>query len=159
MATHLDAVLDRPSRRRAGRQRRCRHAGKTVRPEARQQPGFITNSWQGWSAPGNGDVLLLKVNLHEVYRVDLTPGTHVYRAGDRFLVNRVRGSDWICSALDLDLTLTDNRGYREPLIAALGYASSRPPRSRRSRSRTDPGRAPTHSVLGGPVRHEIHHRQ
>jgi hypothetical protein len=43
-----------------------------------------------------------------------SPGLH---NGDRFLVNRVRGSDWICSPLDLDLTLADHNGYREPLIS------------------------------------------
>ena len=37
-------------------------------------------------------------------RVDLTPGSHVYKRADQFLVNRVQGSDWICSAIDLNLT-------------------------------------------------------
>jgi hypothetical protein len=78
---------------------------------------FASNTWQGWTAPGNGDVLYLRVGMHDIYRVDLTPGTHVYKGGDRFLVNRVRGSDWICSPLDLDLTLSDHHGYRLPLIA------------------------------------------
>ncbi len=78
---------------------------------------FASNTWQGWSAPGDGDVLYLRVGMHDIYRVDLTPGTHVHKGGDRFLVNRMRGSDWICSALDLDLTLSDHQGFREPLIA------------------------------------------
>lgn len=78
---------------------------------------FRTNSWEGWSAPGDGDFLYLRVGMHDIYRVDLTPGSHVHRYGDRYLVNRVRGPDWICSPLDLDLTLADHQGYREPLIA------------------------------------------
>jgi hypothetical protein len=49
--------------------------------------------------------------------VDLTKGTHVRRDADRFLINRVRGSNWICSPLDLDLTLSDHHGFQEPLIA------------------------------------------
>jgi hypothetical protein len=49
--------------------------------------------------------------------VDLTPGTHARKYGDRFLINQVRGSNWICSPLDLDLTLSDRQGFREPLIA------------------------------------------
>jgi hypothetical protein len=32
-------------------------------------------------------------------------------------VSRIRGSNWICSPLDLDLTLSDHLGFREPLIA------------------------------------------
>lgn len=78
---------------------------------------FLSNSWQGWTAPGDADFILLRVGLRDVYRVDLTPGTHVHKDIDRFLVNRVRGSDWICSPLDLDLTLSDHQGFREPLIA------------------------------------------
>ena len=88
--------------------------------ESPKDPGkncFLSNSWQGWSAPGDGDALYLRVGLHDIYRVDLTPGTHARKYGDRFLVNRVRGSNWICSPLDLDLTLSDQQGFREPLIA------------------------------------------
>jgi hypothetical protein len=88
--------------------------------ESPKDPGkncFLSNNWQGWTAPGDGDVLYLRVGLHDIYRVDLTPGTHARKDGDRFLVNRVRGSNWICSALDLDLTLSDPTGFREPLIA------------------------------------------
>jgi hypothetical protein len=78
---------------------------------------FASNTWQGWSAPGDSNVLYLRVGMHDIYRVELTAGTHVHRYADRFLVNRVRGSNWICSPLDLDLTLADHNGYREPLIA------------------------------------------
>ena len=78
---------------------------------------FLSRDWQDWSAPGNGDFLLLRVGLHDIYRVGLAPGTHVHKDIDRFLVNIVRGSSWICSPLDLDLTLSDHQGFREPLIA------------------------------------------
>jgi len=78
---------------------------------------FLTRDWQGWSAPGNGDALYLRVRMNDIYRVDLTPGTHVRKSGDRFLVLDVRGSGWICSAVDLDMKLSDTRGFREPLIA------------------------------------------
>lgn len=85
-----------------------------------QAPGracFASHTWEGWSAPGNGDMLYLRVGLHDIYRVDLTPGTHVHKDGNNFLVSRIRGSNWICSALDLDLTLSDTLGFREPIIA------------------------------------------
>jgi hypothetical protein len=78
---------------------------------------FLSNSWQGWSAPGDGDMLYLRVGLHDIYRVDLTPGTHARKGADTFLVSRVRGSSWICTPLDLQLTLSDQTGFREPLIA------------------------------------------
>ena len=78
---------------------------------------FLSNQWRGWSASKDGDALFLSVRGHDVYRIELTPGTHVRKAPDRFLVNKVRGSSWICSPLDLDLSLNDRFGYHEPLIA------------------------------------------
>ena len=78
---------------------------------------FASNSWQGWSAPRDGDVLYLRVGVRDIYRVELTPGTRVRNDGDRFLINRIRGSNWICSSLDLDLAISDHHGFQEPLIA------------------------------------------
>ena len=78
---------------------------------------FATNSWQSWTTTDNGDALLLRVNLRDFYKVGLTPGTHARKGPGEFLVNQVRGSNWICSHLDLDLTISDNLGFKQPLIA------------------------------------------
>ena len=78
---------------------------------------FASNNWTSWSSPGGGNVLLLRVGLHDIYRVELSAPTRVRYTGDMHLVNRVHGSDWICSALDLNLTLADHNGFRQPLIA------------------------------------------
>jgi hypothetical protein len=85
--------------------------------ETSARPCFASHTWEGWSAPGDGDTLYLRVGIHDIYRVELTPGTHVRKDSNQFLVSRVRGSNWICSALDLDLTLSDTQGFREPIIA------------------------------------------
>lgn len=87
--------------------------------EAPSRSCFLSNDWKGWSAPasGKGDVLYLRVRNNDLYRVDLTPGSHARKGGGMFLVNQVRGSNWICSAVDLDLTLSDDLGFRQPLIA------------------------------------------
>ncbi|HVV33415.1 MAG TPA: hypothetical protein VHC73_09330 [Vitreimonas sp.] len=71
---------------------------------------FSSTQWRGWSAPGDGDTLYLRVGLNDVYAVGLTPGTHLHRFGDQFLVNQIRGSTQICSPIDLDLTLNDPHG-------------------------------------------------
>ena len=91
-------------------------AGAAENPKSKESC-FLSNSWDGWTAPGDGDFLYLRVKPNDIYRVDLTPGTHARKDPDRFLVNQVRGSNWICSPLDLDLTLSDQTGFREPLIA------------------------------------------
>ena len=89
----------------------------TAAPARTSDACFASNSWKGWSAPGDGDVLYLRVGLHDIYRVDLTPGTRVRKGADNFLVSEIRGSNWICTPLDLDLTLSDHNGFRQPLIA------------------------------------------
>lgn len=79
---------------------------------------FISSAWRGWSAPQGADALYLRVNANDIYRVDLTPGTRVHRYGSDYLVNQVRGSSWICSALDLDLALVDySGGFRRGIVA------------------------------------------
>jgi hypothetical protein len=92
-------------------------AADTAPTKTRNDSCFASNTWNGWKTTDNGDALLLRINNRDIYRVDLTPGTHAYRGGDRFLINQVRGSNFICSALDLDLTLSDHNGFRQPLIA------------------------------------------
>ncbi|MDB5448866.1 MAG: hypothetical protein JWQ97_4183 [Phenylobacterium sp.] len=83
---------------------------------SRRDNCFLSNAWTGWSATHDGDALYLRITQREVYRAELTPGSHVRKFGDEFLVSRVRGSNWICSPLDLDLTLADRHGMRQPLI-------------------------------------------
>lgn len=74
-------------------------------------------SWQSWSTAEDGDVLYFRVHINDIYRVQLTKGSHAYKSPGYFLVNEVRGSGWICSAIDLDLTLASDYGFRKPLIA------------------------------------------
>lgn len=78
---------------------------------------FASNNWNGWTVAPGGDALYLKVGLRDYYRVDLTPGTRARKGANEFLVNEVRGSSWICSHLDLDLMISDNLGFKQPLIA------------------------------------------
>jgi hypothetical protein len=80
---------------------------------------FLSNQWKNWSVPasGKGDVLYLRLNNNDIYRVDLAPGSGARRGANEFLINRVRGSNWICSAVDLDLSIGDNLGFHRPLIA------------------------------------------
>ena len=77
---------------------------------------FLGRDWESWSAPGDGDTILIRVGLRDIYRVDLTPGSHVRKDPDRFLITKQRGSSWICSPLDLDLTLSDTLGFHQPLF-------------------------------------------
>jgi hypothetical protein len=77
---------------------------------------FFVTQWQGWKSP-SPDVIYLGVNLHDVYRVDLSAGSSMLNWPNMHLVSIVRGSDSICTALDLDLKISDDHGFTEPLIA------------------------------------------
>jgi len=90
---------------------------RAAEPEAARDCFPAGTSWQSWKAAESGDVLYLRVRVDDIYRVDLSPGSRVRKWPGHYLVNEVRGSSWICSALDLDLTLAGQGGYREPLIA------------------------------------------
>ncbi|MBS0384168.1 MAG: hypothetical protein JSS00_02325 [Proteobacteria bacterium] len=92
-------------------------AANAATAQAPARDCFISSNWRGWSASRQADVLYLRVLGNDIYRVELTPGSHVRRYGGEFLVNQIRGSSWICSALDLDLALSDYNGFSRPLIA------------------------------------------
>ena len=77
---------------------------------------FSSRDWGNWSTSDNGDVLYLRVNTKQVYQIDLAKGSHIRKDADNFLISQMRGSDWVCSAQDLDLMLSDHQGFKEPLF-------------------------------------------
>jgi hypothetical protein len=77
---------------------------------------FYVTQWQGWKSPAP-DVIYLGVNLHDVYRVDLSVGSPMLSEPWVHLVSIVNGPDTVCSAIDLDLKVSDDHGFIEPLIA------------------------------------------
>jgi hypothetical protein len=83
--------------------------------DANPQHCFAAQNWTGWKSP-SPKVIYLNINFHQVYRLDLSAGSSELQDPEVHLVNRVRGSDWICSPLDLQLEVSDVSGFREPLI-------------------------------------------
>ena len=79
-------------------------------------PCFYITQWQGWKAP-DPNTLYLGVNMHDVYKVELSVGSPELLWSDTHLISQVRGPDSICSAIDLQLAVADINGFREPLIA------------------------------------------
>lgn len=80
-------------------------------------PCFFINQWQGWKSP-SPDVIYLGVNMHDVYRADLSAGSIELSWPDVHLISRSVGSDSICSAIDLQLAIADTTGFYEPLIVS-----------------------------------------
>jgi hypothetical protein len=79
-------------------------------------PCFYITQWQGWKAP-DANTIYLGVNMHDVYRVDLSAGSPQLLWPDAHLISQVRGSNSICSAIDLQLAVADTNGFKQPLIA------------------------------------------
>ena len=79
---------------------------------------FFSSEWQGWKAPDD-KTIYLRVNVRDIYRVDLSSGSPLLTDFDNHLVNVQHGSDYICSPLDLQLAVVENGipGMRDFVIA------------------------------------------
>ncbi|MFI4933354.1 MAG: hypothetical protein ACHP7N_01935 [Caulobacterales bacterium] len=76
---------------------------------------FFVSQWQGSKASGEHEILI-RVNLRDVYRLEVNGDASQLDWPDMHLVSIVRGGDSICSPLDLDLSISDGHGMRVPLI-------------------------------------------
>jgi hypothetical protein len=76
---------------------------------------FYANQWHGWTSP-SPNVLYLRVNIKEVYRVDLLGSGSRLNAPGAFLISTPYGSSTVCSALDLNLAVSDTQGFSTPLF-------------------------------------------
>ncbi|HWA61045.1 MAG TPA: hypothetical protein VG939_06710 [Caulobacteraceae bacterium] len=91
-------------------------AAAPVEGPASTHPCFFITQWEGWKAP-DANTLYLRVNMHDVYRVDLSAGSSQLMDPGVHLISNVRGSSSICNAIDLDLKVSDGHGFSSPLIA------------------------------------------
>ncbi|MDB5431790.1 MAG: hypothetical protein JWP35_2906 [Caulobacter sp.] len=76
---------------------------------------FQSTDWQGWSSP-SPNILYLRVRIKDVYRLDLSAGSNQLQWPSNHLINTIRGSSLVCSAIDLDLAVSDGNGFVQPLI-------------------------------------------
>jgi hypothetical protein len=90
--------------------------GQALAADRDHTPCFFVTQWQGWKAPDE-NTIYLGVNLHDVYRVDLSSGSSTLMWPNVHLVSIHRGSNSICSAIDLQLSVADSNGFKVPLIA------------------------------------------
>ena len=75
---------------------------------------FLAQNWENWRG-ADANTIYLRVHAHEFYRLDLSSGSNMVTDDTNHLVSRIRGSNWICSPLDLDLKISDGH-ITEPLI-------------------------------------------
>lgn len=87
------------------------HADAPAKPKS---SCFFTRNWSGWRSP-DGKTIYLRVNVGDVYRIDLSSGASLLTEPDSHLINDVRGTDSVCSPIDLDLKVANN-GIVVPLF-------------------------------------------
>lgn len=81
-------------------------------------PCFFVNQWDGGWHATNDHTIYIRVNLRDIYRIDLSAGSQELTwPGYYHLISRIEGSDSICGPLDLQLALSDGHGFYQPLIA------------------------------------------
>jgi hypothetical protein len=74
-----------------------------------RQPG-------GWKSP-NPNTIYVRVGVSRIYELDLSSGSNQLQEPAMHLVSQIRGSEWICDPLDLQLQIVDDHdAFQEPLI-------------------------------------------
>ncbi|NQE61880.1 DUF6491 family protein [Caulobacter sp. RHG1] len=91
-------------------------AAAAAKPAKPPRQCFYLSDWRGWTAPDK-NTLYLKVRGRDVYRVDLAYGSNQLTWPGNHLVSVVRGTDSVCSPLDLDLRVSDGMGFAMPIRA------------------------------------------
>jgi hypothetical protein len=79
-----------------------------------KMPCFYSRDWSGWRSPDE-KTIYLRVRVNEIYRLDLSFGSSLLTWPDSHLINEVRGTDSVCSPIDLDLKVANDRVV-EPLF-------------------------------------------
>lgn len=75
---------------------------------------FFSRDWNGWRSP-DGKTIYLRVNVSDIYQVDLASKSSLLTWPNTHLINDVHGPDSVCSPVDLDLKIAGD-GFVEPLF-------------------------------------------
>ena len=74
----------------------------------------VSRDWSGWRSP-NDKTIYLRVNVRDIYQVDLSGGSSLLMWPDSHLINDVHGPDSVCAPIDLDLKVANDH-FVEPLF-------------------------------------------
>jgi hypothetical protein len=84
-------------------------AARADAPAAKpRSPCFFSRDWSNWRAPDK-DTIYLRVNVRDIYKIDLSAGgSQLLTWPDSHLINEMRGTDSVCSPIDLDLKVASD---------------------------------------------------
>ncbi len=77
---------------------------------------FFSRDWRGWKAVDDKS-MYIRIGLHDLYRVEFKNGCPGLTSPNAHLITQSRTGDNVCSALDLDIKVSDLQGFSTPCIA------------------------------------------
>ncbi len=88
------------------------------KPKPRAEACFLSRDWSNWKPSPDSRAIYLRVGVKQVFRVDLQSSCPELKAPDARLITKLRGGDWICSPLDLDLQVAEGPppGFAVPCL-------------------------------------------
>jgi hypothetical protein len=90
-----------------------------AQPAAAASQCFFANNWNGgWKATPDSKAIYIRVGVNKLYRLDLSSSCPELQQPDAHLINRIRGSSTLCSALDFDLSVSVGHGFTTPCIVS-----------------------------------------
>jgi hypothetical protein len=90
--------------------------------QAASQPAppacFQISDWSGWKISPDAKSMYIRVNISRIYRLDFGAACSAAKFGNPHLITRTRGPSLICTALDLDLRVSQGPGMAVPCIVS-----------------------------------------
>ena len=77
---------------------------------------FLSRDWEGWKSTKDAKAMYIRVQSRKIYRLDFAYACDEANWPDAHLVTIMRGSDWICSPMDIDLKISDGHGFTSPCM-------------------------------------------
>ncbi len=68
---------------------------------------FLSRDWSSWRPSADSKALYLRVGVSQVFRLDLAYACPTLQQPNARLITKLRGGDWICHPLDVDLQVSD----------------------------------------------------
>lgn len=89
-------------------------------PQPKQQTQcFYSSDWDGgWKATPDSKSIYIRVGINKIYRLDLSAPCPGLQAPMSHLITEQRGGSSICSAIDLDLKVSDGHGFSTACIVS-----------------------------------------
>ena len=91
-------------------------AASSAKPKASQQC-FYSHDWDGWKASEDTKSIYIRVGVNRYYKIDFAQACPVLSAPNAHLITR-SVNDLICSAIDLDIKVSDSPGFATPCIVS-----------------------------------------